>query len=234
MTGPLVLAAHGTADPQGRRTLSAIARAVGERLPGVEVRLGFVDVCQPQLAEVLRDTQRAVVVPLFLAAGYHVQVDVPAAVDTATAAFHTEHLGSGPHIVQALTSRLLEATDGQPSAVLLASAGSSVAAARNEVTAVAAALSHQLQVPVEVAYLSGPRAGLAVAYTALRQQHPATVGGSRGIAVAAHLLAPGHFHARLAHEAGKLDLQHSEPLSDHHALVDRVHQLYVGASTPST
>lgn len=233
MTGPLVLAAHGTADPQGRRTLSAIARAVGERLPGVEVRLGFVDVCRPELTDMLRDTQRAVVVPLFLAAGYHVQVDVPAAVDSATAAVGTEHLGSGPLVLQALAARLLEATDGHPSAILLASAGSSVAGARNEVTAAAAALTQHLHVPVEVAYLSGPRAGLAAAYAAVQQHHPTIVDSAHRVAVAAHLLATGHFHARSAEEAGKLGLPHSEPIGDHHALINRVHELYVGASTPS-
>lgn len=233
MTRPLVLAAHGTADPQGRRTLSTIARAVGEQLPGVEVRLGFVDVCRPRLTDVLPDTQQAVVVPLFLAAGHHVQVDVPAAVDSATAAVATEHLGSGPLIVQALAARLLEATHYQPSAVLLASAGSSVAGARGEVTTAAAALARHLHVPVQVAYLSGPRAGLAAAYATLQQHHPAIVDSAHRVAIAAHLLATGHFHTRLTHDANQLGLPHSEPIGDHHTLIHRIHELYVGACTPS-
>lgn len=230
MRRPLVLAAHGTADPHGRHTLSTIAQAVDQRLPGVQVRLGFVDVCRPRLADVLRDTPEAVVVPLFLAAGYHVHIDIPAAVNAASTALGTEHLGSGPLIVQALAARLLEeATDTHPSAVLLASAGSSMAAARGEVTAVAAALARRLQVPVEVAFLSGPRAGLAAAYAALQQHTPTTPGRDHKVVVAAHLLAPGHFYALLAQQANQLGLPHSEPIGNHHALINRVHELYVSA-----
>src|SRR6478735_7877052 len=83
----LVLCAHGTRDPMGRATVRDVVDAVADRLPGVEVLEAFVDVHGPEVADVVAGLTRApgdevagVVVPLLLAAGYHVHVDIARAV----------------------------------------------------------------------------------------------------------------------------------------------------------
>jgi hypothetical protein len=78
VSAALVLCAHGTRDPLGSRDVRAVLAAVAERLPGVEVREAYVDVHGPEVAEVRRAPPTrgrrvaGVVVPLLLAAGYHV------------------------------------------------------------------------------------------------------------------------------------------------------------------
>ena len=74
----LVLVAHGTRDPAGGQVTYQLADMVRDRLPGVDVRVAFADVRSPNVAEVLASVDGpAVVVPAFLAAGYHVRVDIP-------------------------------------------------------------------------------------------------------------------------------------------------------------
>ena len=52
---PLIFAAHGTRDPRGQTTIATLCEMVAARLPGVEVRLGWVDVIEPTLASVIVD-----------------------------------------------------------------------------------------------------------------------------------------------------------------------------------
>ena len=185
MTRPLVVAAHGTASAAGREAVEACALSAARQL-GVHHIVGYVDVCSPPLVDVL--TPGAVVVPLFLASGYHVRHDVPAAAATQPDVIVTPALGADPAVVEALADRVLEAVG--PSAldgVALASAGSSQAAARAEVDEVAALLAERLAVPVSVAYLSGPGPHLAEVCAAHR------AAGRDRIAVASHLLGPGVF-----------------------------------------
>jgi sirohydrochlorin ferrochelatase len=70
----LIAVAHGTRDPQGPKVLEDLLVAVRRQLPGVDVRIAYVDVIEPMLDEVLADVldQAApspVVVPMFLASG---------------------------------------------------------------------------------------------------------------------------------------------------------------------
>ena len=81
----LVLCAARHPRPARRGTVRAVLAAVAERLPGVEVLEAYVDVHGPEVAEVVAalpraegDTVAGVVVPLLLAAGYHVHVDIAA------------------------------------------------------------------------------------------------------------------------------------------------------------
>ncbi len=83
----LVVCGHGTRDARGRAVVAAAVEAVAARLPGVDVREAYVDVHGPAVDEVVAslparpDGSRAgVVVPLLLAAGYHVRVDLAEAV----------------------------------------------------------------------------------------------------------------------------------------------------------
>ena len=78
--------------------------------PELDVREAFVDVQQPEVADVVAhaldgDASGAVVVPLLLSVGFHVKVDIAAAVDQpgATAA---APLGPDPRLVDILVDRL--------------------------------------------------------------------------------------------------------------------------------
>ena len=73
-----VIVAHGTRNPHGVNMIAEIAAAVSERIG--TTRTAFVDVLGPTPAEVLSDLaddRPAVVVPAFLASGYHVRQDLP-------------------------------------------------------------------------------------------------------------------------------------------------------------
>jgi sirohydrochlorin ferrochelatase len=74
VSAALVVCAHGTRDPVGRETVSAVVAAVSARLPGVPVLEAYVDVHGPDVAEVVAglpvgDGVSGVVVPLLLAGG---------------------------------------------------------------------------------------------------------------------------------------------------------------------
>ena len=108
MIRPLIVAAHGTASAAGRRVVQGCASAAARRL-SVLVQVGYVDVCEPALESVVRPG--SVVVPLFLASGYHVRHDVPAAVARTPGVSVTPALGVAAGVVEALAGRLGEAVD---------------------------------------------------------------------------------------------------------------------------
>ena len=74
----LILAAHGTRRPGGVAMIGDLVAQVS-KLVGRTVQVAFVDVLGPTPSEVLSGAGRpAVVVPAFLARGYHVRTDLPA------------------------------------------------------------------------------------------------------------------------------------------------------------
>ena len=78
-----VLVAHGTRKACGVAMLAELAERVGAVL-GVRVRTAFVDVLGPSPGDVLASLSGpAVLVPAFLAGGYHVRTDIPAHVSPA-------------------------------------------------------------------------------------------------------------------------------------------------------
>ncbi|GAA1306964.1 sirohydrochlorin chelatase [Saccharothrix xinjiangensis] len=188
----LVLVAHGTRDPAGAVVVEEIASLVRARLGGVPVHVAYADVRQPDVTSVLSSvTGPAVVVPAFLAAGYHVRVDIPAQVaasghpDTAVTA------PIGPALVPALLSRLAEAGRRPGDPVVLAAAGSSDPRALADVRAVADALSRRVG-PVTIGYAATATPRIADVVARARAE-------TRGrVAVASWLLAPGLFHRAVA------------------------------------
>jgi sirohydrochlorin ferrochelatase len=235
VTQRLVVAAHGTVSARGRSVVETCAAHAADLL-GVPAQVGYVDVCGPTLADALDggsgEGGEPVVVPLFLASGYHVRHDVPAAVAHAPGAVVTAALGTAPAVIDALEGRLRQAlgeavvadhVDG----LVLASAGSTQDDARAEVAQVAALLADRVGVPTEVAYLSGPGARIGQACSA----HRAT--GRSRIAVATHLLAPGVFLARArrqAAEAGTVAV--TDELATHPAISALVAARYSTAVRP--
>lgn len=219
-TSTLVVVAHGTRDPEGPRVLEALASRVRERLPEVDVRLAYVDVIGPTLHEVLAGVAGgAVIVPLFLASGYHVRVDVPGAVrDTGVGAVVTPALGSDADVIAAVADRVREAGFVGGDVVVLAAAGSSDPDALAEVDAAAAALSRVLGAELIVGYAATATPTVHDAVAAARAGAP----DSR-VAVASYLLAPGLFQRRLDEAGGDVV---AGPIGVHPRLVDLVVRRY--------
>lgn len=214
----LVLVAHGTRSTKGVEMIAALAEAVSRELDATTVRTAFVDVLGPSPSEVLRDLDTvtgsvpAVVVPAFLASGYHVYQDVPREVAESghPAVTVTPAMGPDPALARIMTMRLRAAGWAPGDAVVFAAAGSSDARARKDVQRSAALLAERLGVPVRIAYVAtgAPRVPEVVA--GLRDT------GARRVFIASYLLAHGLFQQRL-HEAGADGV--AEPIGVHAAVV---------------
>jgi sirohydrochlorin ferrochelatase len=172
--------AHGTRSAAGRRQIRALADAVASRRPGLDVRLSYVDVQHPRIADAI--TPGSAVVPLLLSTGHHVRVDIArAARGNAVVA---PPLGPDPVLTEGLRRRLPPCD-----AVVLAAAGSSDPRWRAGIDAIAAELG------AHVGYASGSERRVPDVVAGLRRA------GARRIGVAAYLLAEGLFYGSL-HRAG--------------------------------
>ncbi|MQA82913.1 MAG: sirohydrochlorin chelatase [Streptosporangiales bacterium] len=214
-TGPrpvCVLVAHGTRDPRGPGALAALADALAAA-GGVDVRLAFVDVIGPTVGDVLAGVDGpAVVVPAFLAEGYHVRVDLPRQMAAAERddVVVAPALGPDPGLVDALADRLAEAGRRPGDAVVLAAAGSSDARALADVEVARRLLADRVDGAVTTGYVTSAEPAVPDAVDAARR----TDGGR--VALAAWLLAPGMFLQRLV--AAGADVV-TEPLGAHPAVV---------------
>jgi sirohydrochlorin ferrochelatase len=217
----LIACGHGTRGPAGRRALARLRLDVAARRPGLQVVAASVDVQKPALPDVVARLtgvgRRCVVVPLLLAAGYHVRVDVAEAIAlgrglaTASAA-----LGPDPALVDVLVQRLGECGLQEGDGLVLGAAGSSDPAAVADVERVAADLAARLARPVTTGYLSAATPTLADAVRAARAD-------DRRVTLATFLLAPGYFADVLA--AAGAD-RASAPLAPHPALAELVLRRY--------
>ncbi|WP_049575890.1 sirohydrochlorin chelatase [Nonomuraea sp. SBT364] len=218
----LVLVAHGTRSVEGERTLAALAAAVRRARPGVRVEQAYLEISSPPLPAVLAAAGGpVVVVPLLLAGGYHVHIDLPAVV----AAHRPDAVVAGqlgPHdlLTGALAGRLEGAGLRDGDAVVLGAAGSSDPSGLDDVRAAARLLSARLSRPVTAAFVS---CGAPALDEALERARATSAGR---VAVASYLLAPGFFHGRLlASGAGLV----SDPLGDHPGVVSLVWHRYDAA-----
>ncbi|NNH69642.1 sirohydrochlorin chelatase [Nocardia uniformis] len=193
------------------------------------VRTAFVDVLGPSPAEVLRDLDSvpAVVVPAFLASGYHVYQDVPrevAASEHAAVAV-THAMGPDPALA-AITRMRLRAAGWRPGdAVVFAAAGSSDRRARADVRRATGLLADQIGGSVRLAYIATgePRVPEVVAQ--------ARESGARRVFIASYLLAHGLFHERL-HACGADGV--AEPIGVHPAVVRLIADRYRTAARALT
>ncbi len=224
----LVLCAHGTRDPLGRETVREVVAAVAERLPGVEVLEAYVDVHGPDVAEVVAglpsaegDAVAGVVVPLLLAAGYHVHVDIAHAVADRTDVRSTGALGPDDLLVDVLVERLEGAGALRGGSVVLAPAGSSDARAQADSADMAARLEQRWGGTVHLGYAAGPVPTVADAVTAARN-----AAGGAPVAVASYLLAPGIFQRRVEESGGDVV---TAPIAPHPLLVEIVLARYRAA-----
>jgi sirohydrochlorin ferrochelatase len=213
----LVAVAHGSRDPRSAATVAELTAEVRRQSPDVDVRLSFLDLNTPRLADVLAavaaDGHRAAaVVPLLLGDAYHARVDLPGAV-ASVARRHprvrlvvADVLGSDPRLPATALRRLAHvagplhgpAADGL--GVVLAAIGSSHPAANAAVVQLATrwAGDHPwLGATAAFATASAPSVPEAV----LRMR---AAGASR-VAVASWFLAPGLLPARVADGARAVD-----------------------------
>ncbi|MGW2279351.1 sirohydrochlorin chelatase [Streptomyces sp. NPDC001770] len=222
----LVAVAHGSRDPQALRTVTQLLDRVRDMRPGLDVRLGHIELNEPLLPQTLAGLAggSAVLVPLLLGRGYHVKQDLPALAAAAPAVRTRVAAPLGPHplLVEALYGRLVEA--GWPAgegpdeqrtrrggAVVLAAAGSRDPESAADTRRTARLLGERLGgVPVVPAYASAATPTVPVAVRAL------TARGYHRIAVASYFTAPGRFATAAADAAPGIA---AAPLGDHPAMV---------------
>lgn len=191
-----LLVAHGTRKAEGVAMIADLAERVGRRL-NQRVRTAFVDVLGPTPADVLSDLagEPAVLMPAFLASGYHVRVDIPSFIE---ASGHpdvtvTDALGPSPDIVRVVTDRLIESGWRPSDSVILAAAGTSDDRAKRDLRITATLLSAAIGKRVELAYAATGEPRVADAVATMRAEGPGRV------VVASYLLADGLFQDRLHH-----------------------------------
>ncbi|MCW2634322.1 MAG: putative Sirohydrochlorin cobaltochelatase domain, cbiX family [Blastococcus sp.] len=195
----LIACAHGTRNPTGRRLIAELALAARNLRPGLVTTAAFVDVQPPTVVDVVASLsaqgRAAVVVPLLLSGGYHVHVDIAGAVAEHPAAVAARPLGPDPRLVAVLAQRLVEAgaDPGDPlTAVVLAAAGSSDPRSVADVEDTADLLQREWAGAVTTGYGSAAQPKVTDAVRAARR------GGAERVVLASYLLAPGHFHDKLA------------------------------------
>lgn len=223
----LVLVAHGTRNPRGVEMIAELAEAVSDRVG--PTRVAFVDVLGPSPKEVLRELAGpAVVVPAFLASGYHVHTDVPREVSDSghTRVSITGALGPDPVFASVMLERLIAAGWMPGDAIVFAAAGSSDKRALLEHRRAAAMLADIARVRVRIGYVATAEPSVPASVESLRRE------GHRRVFVASYLLARGLFHTRLS-DAGSDGV--AEPLGLHSGIVDLVVDRFrVGAREVAT
>ncbi|MGU3431497.1 sirohydrochlorin chelatase [Actinomycetes bacterium M1A6_2h] len=215
MTGPaLVLVAHGTRNPRGVEVVAALAEAVRPQIG--TVRVAFVDVLGPSPAEVLRDpalTGPVVLVPAFLASGYHVHADLPREIDAGErdGVHVTRALGPDPALAAVMAEDLTRLGWKQGDPVVIAAAGSSDPRAVADVDRAREQLADALSTTVVTGYIATGRPRVPCVVANLRAN------GADRVFVASYLLAPGLFHTRVR-DCGATGV--TEPLGRHESVVD--------------
>lgn len=222
MPRPTLLAvSHGTSDAEGARAIADLVAHVREALPDVEVREAFVDVQEPDAAELAPQIEGPlVVVPLLLSSGFHVHHDLHG---IAAARAHTvvaDPLGPDPRMAAVLAARLDQAGSHPEAPVVLAVAGSRDPRSLTDAEGMAALLAARTRREVHLAYLAAREPDLPTALL----RHPDAV-------VSTFLLARGYFFdLAVRHSSGR---RITPPLLDGEtvppALVDLVAARYTEA-----
>ncbi len=215
---PLVIAAHGTRDEKGVETCRALVRRISRKLPGVPVQLGFVELAEPPIKDAVAaaiaagnsddgaDGQggpvppSAVVVPLMINTGGHVQQDIPEAIDEGRGearVAYSRPLQPDARLRQALSRRLHEAMEPASGEKWEAKDTAAVLVGRGALAPDANAAHYQLTrlfweenelTRVQPAFIQVTRPSLPEALSLLSSQ------GSTRIVVVGNYLFPGLLH----------------------------------------
>ncbi|MEU0160298.1 sirohydrochlorin chelatase [Streptomyces sp. NPDC006261] len=234
----LVVVAHGSRDPQALRTVLGLLDRVRDLRPGLDVRLGHIELNQPLLPDTLDGLRGAdaVLVPLLLGRGHHVKHDLPAAAAAAPSVRTRIAAPLGPHplLVEALYGRLVEAgwdpadRGSHRAAVVLAAAGSRDPDSAQDTRRTARMLAERLGgVPVVPAYASAATPTVPAALRALAAR------GRHRTFVASYFTAPGRFASAAAEAAPRTA---ALPLGTHPAMARLLLHRYdqaLSATAPS-
>ncbi|MCV7281294.1 sirohydrochlorin chelatase [Mycolicibacterium flavescens] len=222
----LVLTAHGSADPRSAAVTHAVAGRIRRLRPWLDVRAAFLEQTGPDLGEVLRGLDGpAVVVPFLLASAFHARIDIPAVIEESRAVVdRAEVLGEDPALLTVLRQRLTEtgvSPDDDDLGVLVVAVGSSHPAANARTATVAQHLSRGTRwAATEVAFATGPYAGVAEAADRLRAR------GAERLVIAPWFLAHGRITDRVASYAAAQSIPMSEPLGSHNLVAATVLDRY--------
>jgi sirohydrochlorin ferrochelatase len=226
----LVLAAHGSADPRSAAVTHAVAGRIRRLRPWLDVRPAFLEQTTPNLRDVLAGVPGGVVVPFLLADAYHARTDIPAMIDESGAAVEqADVLGEDPALLSVLRLRLTEAgvsPDDENLGVLVVAVGSSSEAANERTSTVARALRAGTRwAGAEVAFATGPHAGVADAAARLRAN------GAGRLVIAPWFLAHGVITDRVAAFAAAHGISMAEPLGSHNLVAATVLDRFDAAAT---
>lgn len=121
-TQAVVLFAHGSRDPLWAGPIEAVATAIRESRPDLEVTCAYLELTQPDLATVVgklaaQGLQRLCIVPMFLGVGRHARDDLPQLL-TVLGRQHPQlqlqlqpAVGENPRIVAALAGAVVASID---------------------------------------------------------------------------------------------------------------------------
>jgi sirohydrochlorin ferrochelatase len=223
----LIGCAHGTREPAGQQVIRDLLDAIRERL-GVEVREAYVDVQDPKVDQVVASipasdgSVSAVVVPLLLAGGYHVYVDIAEAVAERPDVVAAPALGPDPRLIDIVLDRVRDARVPDTATLVLAAAGSSDPRSQADTETAADMLRTHWGGPVRIGYAAGIKPTVAEAVDAARAH-----GEELEVAAASFLLSPGFFQGRI--EFAGAD-HATTPLAPHPLLLDIIADRYREAS----
>ncbi|MGU3293946.1 sirohydrochlorin chelatase [Williamsia sp. M5A3_1d] len=237
MTDALVLAAHGSRDPRFAVTARKVTDAVAAALPDIDVHLGFLDLDEPTVTEVVAAVAgpHVVVVPLLFSNAFHAGVDLPTALDAergrrpGVSFTQAPPLGPDPRLLAALADRLLAAGLDADDGVILCAVGSRDRGADAQFLTVAADLAGYVACRgVEPLFATrlGPEARhLREAVDRL------TTKGARRIVVGPYFLSAGTLTDRVekALAALSVDVVIAEPIGAHPGLIDIIGDRYRAA-----
>ncbi len=219
---PLILTAHGSADPRSALTARSIVDCISRLRPGLDARVAFCEQNSPNLRDVLATVRNdhAVVAPLLLSDAYHARVDIPAAIaDSGSDARRAEVLGEDDRLIHVLRQRLeqagvsrLDPTVG----VLVTAVGSSRPQANAATAAVARELTLTTRWTATTTFATGPRPTLPEASELLRER------GATQLVIAPWFLAHGRITDRVAAFARAQHIPMSAPLGVHRQVAETV------------
>lgn len=216
----LLLIAHGSRDPEAAATCEGLRDLVRRSLPDTVVELSYLSHTRPTPAHALTrfGTGPVVLVPLLLAAAYHVHVDIEAVAASARAEGRDVRVAGAlvghRDLLDVLVDRIAEAGMGRLSPLTLAASGTSDPAANTATRGVADHLAERLGVVVKAAFV-----------TTLPSLSDALAGGAtRGVIT--FVLAPGGFARDIAEQSTAARVPHTGVLGVHAALARALTERY--------
>ena len=219
---PLVLTAHGSADPRSAASAHEVAHTIRMVRRDVDVRVAFCEQNTPNLRDVLSASPRdAVVVPLLLADAYHARVDIPTMIDeSGSAARQADVLGEDDRLVSRSASapRTRRGVATRPRRWRSRHSGGFFARpqANARTASVADYLAQNTRWTATIAFATGPHPSLAEAADVLRDR------GATRLIVAPWFLAHGRITDRVANFARTNGIAMAEPLGPHRLVAETV------------